>query len=378
MREKRWMVCSLLALSQVLLADGVSQSSFQAGDILPKEGYPAAYNAPANVSLNPSLAGALNNIEVEAAFLYLNAKEEGLDLASSASMVQIEDSSFATTYTGNGKVLKQSSQYKPAFNVGVSTGFGPWKLGAEYTWIRQTTHTNSAPPDTSFGTPVWNANDWFQQMSSRGQRLAATHISSKWHLAMDIADLYATRPAYQGRHLILSPFAGLRALWIRQSLAVDFTEQARTRVLLASQPIESYNRSNSWAIGPRVGLQGSWLLGVGLRLEADVAASLLATKYTTIFHGEEAASEGQTPSYLTFSMNDYTALRTVLEMGLGLGWGTYLCNQKYFLDFLASYDFSAYYSQNVMRKLMDQVVAGTSSGSDLYLQGISFRASFKF
>jgi len=378
MIKNRWMISSLLALSQVLVADAPSESSYKSGEILPKDKYPAAYNAPANIKLSPSLAGFLNNIEVEATFLYLNAKEEGLDLAYSSSMTQIEDNSFATTYTKNGKILEQSSEYKPGFNVGISTGLGSWKLSGEYTWIRQTTHTHENPPSTSLGTAVWSANDWFQQMSSRGQRLAATHISSKWHLAMDIADLYAARAAYQGRQLIISPFAGLRALWVRQSLAIDFTEQARTRVFLPSQPIQSYNRSNSWAIGPRLGLQSSWLLGLGLRLEADIAASLLATKYTTIFHREDAASTHQTPSNLTLSMNNYTSVRTVLEMGLGLGWGTYLCNQKYFLDFLAGYDFSAYYNQNMMRRLMDQVVAGTSSGSDLYLQGISFKASFNF
>jgi hypothetical protein len=373
MHQKQWFFYSIIACSQFLIAD-----SYQAGQILPKEGYSGGYNVPANISLNPPLSGALNCLGVEATFLYLNAKEEGLDLASSASMVQVEDASFATTYTGNGQILKQSSQYKPAFNVGISAGFGTWSLEGEYTWIRQTTHTSKDAPNTSFGIPVWNANDWFQQMSSRGQRLAATHVFSKWHLAIDMADLYVKRAAYNGRHLILSPFAGLRALWIRQGLAIDFTEQARTRAYLSAQPIQSYNHSNSWGLGPRIGLEGAWLLGAGLRLETDVTASLLGTKYTKIFHSEEAASTGQIPSQLTFSMNDYTALRTVLEMGLGLGFGSYICGQKYFIDLFASYDFSAYYSQNMMRRLMDQVVAGTSSGSDLYLQGFSFKASFKF
>ena len=81
----------------------------------------------------------------------------------------------------------------------------------------------------------------------------------------DLADLTASRPFYQSRNLIVKPFAGLRAAWIRQTLTIAMEESPISRnPPLPPQPVYSNNNSHSWAVGPRIGVGSQVLLPVGL------------------------------------------------------------------------------------------------------------------
>ena len=117
---------------------------------------------------------------------------------------------------------------------------------------------------------------------------------------------------------------------------------------------------------------------MGFRLEGSFAGSILFTQYTHVNHTEKVASFGSTPSTLGTSLSDYNCLRPVAELGAGLGWGMYLCKQMYHIDFAASYDFMYFWSQNMMKKIMDQTLSGASSNGDLELHGLTITARFDF
>ena len=84
---------------------------------------------------------------------------------------------------------------------------------------------------------------------------------------------------------------------------------------------------------------------MGFKIEGDLAASLLFTQYTKVFHSEQVAYYQSIPSTLETTLSNWNCVRPIAEMGLGLGWGTYLAKQKYHIDFLASYDFLFYGSE---------------------------------
>ncbi len=131
------------------------------------------------------------------------------------------------SFSLSAPVLVQPCNYHPGFKVGFGFGGDEWKFNAEYTWIRQSTSqdTIAAPTDVPADTTaVWLLDSWFAQtIGADSADLSATSVSSKWRLNMDILDVTGGRPYYQGQSLVISPYGGLRAAWIRQWLTVSAT-----------------------------------------------------------------------------------------------------------------------------------------------------------
>lgn len=316
-----------------------------------------------------------------ASFTYWYAKEDGLNLAENALLLP----SGITVAAPSGSVLKQSFAYQPGFKVGIGMGYlDLWNLNAEYTYFRGSTVTNeTAPANTTdlAATGVWNVDDWFLQVSPISyQSLTGRQLSSKWKLSMDLGDLTFSVPYKKKQGFAFSPFGGLRAVWLRQRMnlalkqAVDSLGDSK---LLPPQPLKSYNSSNSRGLGPRVGVKGKYGLPFGLRLDSLLGTSLLYTQYTYVRHFEKKASEAFDFA-LEAHMNDYGCVRPVLDLNLGLGWGMKV-NNKYFIDVSAGYDFSYFWSQNMMRTMLDEFFGGSASGGlDLYFQGLAITTSFKF
>jgi hypothetical protein len=348
----------------------------------------AAYNAPAAIDVRSKYdqcrSSDLTGF-IDASFTYWYAGEDGLKIASNGVA-----NSNIFYYALNTRTLTQSFDYHPGFKVSAGlVSQHEWTVKAEYTWFRGKTTTNSntlsATEETAgtatalTGTSVWVVDDWFLQGTGNGQALSGSQVSSSWKLALDLIDATLSRPFYQGQSLTVEPFGGLRAALIRQSMTVELNELAGLFTSMPTQPIGSRNHSNSWAIGPRIGYGANCLLPMGFRFENDFALSLLYTKYTSIKHSEDAASLAFNPGPYNASLNSYSTLRPIAELGLGLGWGTYFYDQRYHIDFAATYDFMFFWSQNMTREIIDHTLTGTGpASSDLYLHGLTITGRFDF
>ena len=360
------------------------------GEPLPATSFSAGYNTPAVIDVNHKDIGMSSEsirMFVDGAFTYWYAGEDGLDLATSAAL-----NSGSLYYGQNAQTLSQSSSYKPGFKVALGIiGDHEWSAKAEYTWYRGTNQTSSTLSGTTLtagtptstaasGTSVWAVDDWFLQSSSTGQALSGSTVSSSWHLAMDIADAVFSRPFYTGRAVTVSPFAGLRSAWIRQSMTVNLTEDPSIfGGSISTQPIQSRNSSNSWSIGAIMGCESKWLLPMGFRFQGDASASLLYTQYTSIKHSEDVAATTFNAIPYTISITNYNTVRPMADLGLGMGWGKYLGDGDYHLDFSADYSFMVFWSQNMFRKLIDHNLSGTgSTPGDLFLHGLTITARFDF
>lgn len=316
---------------------------------------------------------------IDGAFTYWYAKEDGLNIGESALLGPGANIFFPPN---SATVLQQSFSYKPGFKVGIGASSCDWKAKAEYTYYRsKTTVSKNAPENTSSlnGIGVWNVDDWFLQ-SILDHSVTGTHISSTWHLGMDLGDLILSRPFIKKEHLSFSPFGGLRTVWLRQQMNISLIQSAASlgsSVYLPAQPIHSYNSSHAWGIGPRVGAEGRFTLYKGLRLEGLFAASLLYTQFTSVKHSEDKGSTLMDYNVQTL-MNHYNCVRPVLDANLGIGWG--MCfYENYSIDLSASYDFSYFFGQNMMRTMLDEFWDGVGSGNnDLYFQGITISAGFSF
>ncbi len=349
------------------------------GEVVPESELPQAYNAPSVTTLRGKDGKRIPDLFVDLSFIYYHASEEGLDLAESASFIE---SSTTVIAPSKSKVLKQPFSYEPGFKAGIGANICDWTLFGQYTWIRQFNKVDKRPPTPSpnNGTPVWFMDDWFiLGIPVEGQSMPATKLESKWHLDMDIADLTLGRPYYLARNISISPFFGLRSAWIRQKMNIKINVPPLNTVTNQRSKIFSRNSSNSWSIGPRAGLGASLLLPKGFRFQGDLSGSILFTDYTKVHHAEQVVNADNNPSVINVNNNGMTGLRPVAELGLGLGWGSYFCKQKGHFDLSINYDFSIWWSQNMIRRLVDETAIGSGAyAGDLNLHGLDIAVRFDF
>ena len=244
---------------------------FEQGLGLPNNKYPAAYNAPACISVKGGW-----DFDIYGSFIYWHTSQEYMDVAY---VPEASTASAATTIPG--AVAYQNFTYNPGFKAGIgfNTNYDGWVFWAEYTWLHQTVSgTQVAPTLPSGAAGTWTANDWFTFKTTATPPVPNTgsSVTSKWKFNMDMVDAVFSRPFYEGMQLTTSPYAGLRALWLRQDLNITMVQ---------SNPVNnatSHNQSHNWSIGPVAGVMGHWMLGSGVRFEGNTAMSLLYTRYTKI------------------------------------------------------------------------------------------------
>ena len=68
-----------------------------------------------------------------------------------------------------------------------------------------------------------------------------------------------------------------------------------------------------------------------------------------------------------------------VEFDLGLGYGTYFCNNEWYFDLTIGYDFNYFWNQNFMRNLVDgQQTYSDSDAGNLMLHGLNITARIDF
>lgn len=340
---------------------------------------PSAYNMSARIDPTRSYDLFLN-----ASFIYWNVSQDNMDIGRPAVFVAAMEG--VPTPVADAEVLVQSFDYHPGFKVGIGYGsdFDNWQVEAEYTYLHygKTFNAGSSAASFSAGDQILIANDWYVNLAPNAPttpvQIQLAKMTSKWKMHLDMFDALLSRPFYQGQRVTVTPYVGLRALWLRQSFKIVSQ--------LADDPAGvsaiSENRSRGWALGPNLSAGLNWLLGKGFRFEFDAGMSLLYTRYTTLVHMESLPSSVSTTA-LNGHWPERGYLRAINELGLGLGWGKYFSNKRFHIDFSATYDFMILWSQNMMRYTTSSLANFSSGGyagaiGDLYLHGLTLTGRFDF
>jgi hypothetical protein len=251
--------------------------------------------------------------------------------------------------------------------LGIGYGFSHdgWSLYFQYTRLHETTSASSSAPNLPTGklSPIWMHADNIQQLGP------ADRAAARWSLDLDFLDLELARPYYSGTKWIFRPFFGLRAAWIDQTFDIfyQYFQIANT---------ESFSKTDSWSIGPRMGIGTNWMLESGIRFFGSANASLLYTRYYWK-HREGNESFIEITQFIAGTSGD-SCLRPNFDMDLGLGWGSYFTKNRWHIDLAASYDFKVFWNQNMMRYYLEQTGSFLSDDHDLYLQGLTFMARMDF
>ncbi len=329
------------------------------------------------------------DVFLTANFIYWEAMQGGMDLASpgQANIVAGVVTSSAPSAVG-AEVLVQGFDYKPGFQLGLGwmSPMDNWVLYAEYTWLHGSTQTSGIAPAPGVATingialpqeGIWFPSSWFGRDF---ENFLSTSISSRWKYKIDIVDAQVSRPFYSGTQFLVEPFFGLRGAWIRQHLDLTASTLSDGSFSPVSGPSRDADYSSrSSGVGPRIGVNGNWHLGYGARFIGNAAASILFTGY-------DVRRNVQSPDLTVGSifpqstkMHDLNGLRPNLDLSLGLGWGSYFNCRRFYADISATYDFSVFWEQNMMRYLADTTFIGTGAApANLYLQGLTIQTRFDF
>ena len=129
-----------------------------------------------------------------------------------------------------------------------------------------------------------------------------------------------------------------------------------------------------WAVGPMAAVTSHWNIWKGFRLEGKMGASLLYTKWTTLSHAETVTGE----TIQTVNATGLNAVRPTFDMGLGLGFGSYFMDCKFFADLAVRYDFAVFFKQNMMRYFSSNLSGYADDNGDLVMQGLTIDLNVNF
>lgn len=324
-------------------ADECCMPEYRPGDILCDDEACVIYSAYAGPQLDCGW-----DVYGFAEFLYLKPYR-------STSWVAVEIPPFQDIPTRPQRNLTHRFDYRPAFSVGLGIvlhEFDDWMLNIDYIWFHHSfskTMSVTAPISLSSTSGSFSAPFFYNRIFNK----------SKIHY--DIIGTDIQRPNYLGQRVILSPFLGLK--WLSRNLKIS-----QNLVRADSGLVDLDHTINKWSsIGIDAGFDGKWLLCWGLSLIGKANVALLYPYDRGKVIIASTSAEGVKNSNKTPMRH----LDIFARGGIGVGWGSYFCCNRYHLDIAATYDFLG----EVVK--MDFEVGQYLNPSQLFM-GLALRAQFDF
>jgi len=305
------------------------------------------FMVPAGINHPGCIRTSGNDFFATGSFIYWMASSDGFNTNEFPYKL---DSAGGAVASGHGKEVFVKPKYKPGFKIGLgfNSDYDDWTAYLEYTWLHQSDHSRFTAA----------SGDVFL-VSGAPYNVASDLLKTKWKLHLDVLDFTLARAYYVGKRVIVEPFGGLRAAWIRQKWNLELSSSSATNPWATATSVTDYLnanfKGNSWGLGARFGIHSEWLMGSGFRFDAKASGSLLFTRYDKL-NATGTSSGGSTaiPMATMSYYKHFDVMRANAEMGLGLGWGSYFGDSDaYHFDIVATYDFNIWLSQNMSRGIRD-------------------------
>lgn len=319
----------------------------------------------------PELANKGANAILSASFIYWKPKQDEFSIGITGPRP-----------TTAQKVYDFESSYQPGFKagIGVTSSYDQWSVFAEYTRLR--THDTTSKY-TSAHYPMimspWVAMTVQDQSlydpttSSTTGEILTSSVSNSWHINFQMIDFSLSRSYYVGKKLVFNPFLTARGARINQHLSVNFLYKVRETPHVTST-IYSYNKNHTKQIGPRLGLDMSWLIGNSFRFGGTLAGGILYTEYQ-LLHKETLNNV----VHANVQYNPH-AFRFNCDAALQFGWRIFAPSHRRYCDVFFKYEAIAFWQQNMVSGLTTTINDQGKKLQDgnLYFQGGTFNLAFNF
>lgn len=344
------------------------------------------YNCPARI--NPKCPW---DFDIYGDFLYWQPRERGLELTSEYTATP-----EALLTSTNSRVINMNFDYKPAFKVGIgmNSDMDDWTTQLEYTRFQSTHHASKtiAAADVTITTnhlsDLWISPAFYGVLLntlSGGLPLvtdfAVRHADANWKVNFNVIDFVVGRPYWLGTKLTLNPFIGVRGGWINQKYS--YNSIVRKISTATDYDFSLVNRSKSWLVGPRVGVESKWLLGAGFRFFGNGAANMFYQDFKTRSKLTVPTTAGMnsifsitTAEIVSKGFHKEAFVNFSLDTCLGFGWGSYFNDKSWHFDLSAGYEFQYFYNQNSIRTEIVSDYDADACG--LMLHGLTVSARFDF
>jgi hypothetical protein len=331
-------------------------------------------------------------IGITGEYLFWSAFEDGLDFAVDG-IVGFSTAAGGVVFpisTTEGQVHGLPQKWNSGVRVAIdlSPSCKPcWNVDLEWTWYQTRSKrgvtTRQAPIfDNSPGPNPLNPDGLYTAWITPGSGgNAIDTASAKWKLQYNTLDLNLRRMISFGSDFKFNPSIGLRGAWIHQNLNIfttlmtpgdDFPQFSGTNTLR--------NKNDFNAIGFRTGFDTAFYLTPHFSIFGDAYVSLLMGKFhVKQTHIANALFFGVVHTTADVK-NNFSSLKTALEATLGLRWEQTFCEGQYQFEAHAGYEYLAWLSQNQMIRFTDiaSAISTFFRGGDLFLQGLTVGAGFKF
>jgi hypothetical protein len=324
---------------------------------LPSGKYQPTYNLSAIPQIN-----CMKNVYVDASFIYWQPIEQGLDIGIDLG-----------TASSQGKVYNVDMNFSPGFKIGLG-GFlsklDSWDLFAEYTWM------TSKEKKTVSGGSLLRFNWVFANRIFYNQ---VDSIHSDIKLDFQNGEFLVGRIAYQGNHLHLKPVFGPKFSYIKHrfNLTADNLRETNSG---SPATVDKYfvdAKSNSWLLGAKVGLESYWLVNCNFKFFAKLGQSLLYQRSDTkelFFRIGGNLGDGTDFNF----KNKKSDIIFNTDILAGIGFASYFCHDKYFVDFDLGYDFNIYLNQNFIAELANDSVSIHKENGYLAFHGLRVNLRLNF
>ncbi len=290
-----------------------------------------AYSTPARIDVQAAF-----NFIVSASFIYWQPEMVGIDLGYITS----NDLSIAAN-----SVVNFDARYYPGFKVLLGTQYDHdnWNINARYTRYHAKEKDKNKKGDIIFH--VFSTTVFINPLESR------------WNPQIDYFDLEVGRPYYNGKHLVIKPYASIKGGWSKQKF--------RLNAQVNKENQEANFRTKSWFLGPRGALDINWLLTYDFKIFFNSSASLMYQKFKT----EDFFISRFYPLTITRRLRSKSIqLTPAIDISPGLSWSSYFDHNNWHVDILAAYNFVYFFNQNEFTSV--------DARGDLMFHG--FEVSFRF
>lgn len=348
-------IFGLVALHTAAFADGYSDGSCQ----------------PEMIPGDPVICGQFGPIYPQDASVDLACSCLDLDMYVTADFIYWSTYTFTSivgfknTATGGTEELNVKDHYRPGFKLGAGIETCLVNLDLQYIWWHHVQKTNYTAGANESILPVT-----FSEFLGLLVAPNYSQLRSKWTTHLDQLYFTAQRPFYLGTRLTATAVVGILAQWLKHRTLIDCINEVNGPAPGINGFVDS--KHNYWTVGPATGIRGKILFDYGFRFLANFDLALVYQYYTKGISTLSFPPVNPANPFAnsTEKWKFHKRFRAVTYWGLGLGWESYLCCNRYHANF----------------SLLYEIITNTSNSSnwdhillsDTYFHGWTLEARFDF